>query len=236
MQKSASTFAYQLAIDVAQMRSDQTHLQMNLPEDLQPKFTTSLDVTLSGLLDFIAQDEIYVIKTHNPVTWDVKELIQAGRVRGLVSYRNPFDIVISLIDAGERERQKNKNEQREYFSQIECQDDALQLMDVIMSHAKTWLDFDSDQILKIPFPKIAQFPTLVVQEIAAFMGVDVDPGKIVHGYLTHQKPIYEFNVGKENRGERELIFSGDEQLKLEMEQFVRDYCGVAPNRRDESVI
>ena len=222
MPKSASTFAFQLAKDIAESHSNQSKLRQLLPQELQCNFQTELDKTIQKIDEVIPDEEIYVIKTHCSLNEEVKALLVKGHAKAMVSYRNPYDIVVSLKDAGERERSKPVEKQRKYFTQIKTYEDALSKIPGILKIGEFWLKYPN--ILKIPFSRIAKDPLTAAQEIADYMGVSTaNLSQIVESYVLNKKSIGEFNIGKEGRGHIEFSLSEDNDIKKKMDKFVMLY-------------
>ncbi|MGB3401838.1 MAG: sulfotransferase domain-containing protein [Microcoleaceae cyanobacterium] len=226
MVKSASTFAFQLANHLAQTHSNQAELNQLLPEHLQARFIPkNLGETLQKLNSYLPNNgEIYVIKTHCFLDDETKKMLSEGKVKAAVSYRDPYDIVVSLKDAGEIERQREEHKQRPYFTEIQSYEDALKKLPPVLKEAKLWLD--CEDTMQINFSRIANEPVVIAQEIADYMGVNIDPQKIVkivESYTSDKSSIFEFNKGIEGRGQKELNLSDTDPIKKTMDEFVSQY-------------
>ena len=218
MQKSASTFTFQIAQDIAQTISDQIRLSSTLPEKLQhPYVGEGFDDALRTIIALIPDNEIYIIKTHHPLTEYVKSLLVENQIKAIVSYRDPYDIVVSLKEAGEKERLAGEKIQR--FAQIETYNRALNEVLAIIEIAEPWLK--SPATFKVPFPKITKETVNVARDMATYLQIpNTNVTEIVELYLSGQKPIWEFNVGLEGRGHQELKLSDDNKVKKEMDRFI----------------
>lgn len=224
MQKSASSFAFQLSKEVANTRYNQWELNQILPEELKPAFVANnLFETITKLIEYIHDDQIYVIKTHCALSEEVKELIREGSAKATISVRDPYDIVVSLKDTGETERRKELSKQREYFTKIMSYDDALKYLPPILKNVSSWLEYKKSGMLTIPFSRIAEDPIAVTQDIAQLLGVTVDAAGIVEPYTSSKKPILEFNVGKQGRGRELLNLPECNEIKQSMDQFIKMY-------------
>lgn len=224
MQKSASSFAFQLAKDIANTKNSQWQLNQRLPEELRSIFIpNNFADNLKKLGEYIKDDEIYVVKTHCPLNYKVKEMIKEGHAKASVSIRNPYDIVVSLKDTGDRERAKEAGQQRKYFTEIKNYTDAVKLLPPIMKNASSWLDNKDLGVLVIPFTQISQNPLEVAQDIAKLMNVDTDVTELVESYTSNKQSILEFNVGQAGRGEKLLDLSEDNEITEDMDEFIKMY-------------
>lgn len=224
MQKSASSFAFQLAKDIADTNNSQWQLNQRLPEELRSVFIpNSFTDNLKKLSEYIEDDEIYVVKTHCPLNCEVKKMIQEGHMKASVSIRNPYDIVVSLKDTGDRERAKETSQQRQYFTQIKNYADAMKLVPPIVKNARSWLDHKDLGVLIIPFTDISQNPLQVAKNIAELMNVNTDVAKIVESYTSNKQSILEFNVGQKGRGRKLLDLSEGNESTRDMDEFIKMY-------------
>lgn len=223
MPKSASTFTFQIAQDIAQTISDQIQLSSTLPEKLQhPYVGEGFDDALRTIIALIPDNEVYVIKTHLPLTEYTKGLILENQIKATVSYRDPYDITVSLKDAGQKERLREEKVQRKWFAQIKTHEDALKKVSDILKIAETWLNFPDS--FKVPFPRITKETINVVRDMATYLQVpNTNIEVIVERYLSGRKPIGEFNVGVEGRGHQELKLPNDHKTKKEMDSFIELY-------------
>jgi hypothetical protein len=224
MPKSASSFAFTLAKDIAQTKSDQMQLKSLLPEDIQDFFIVSdLGKTLTKISEFIPKEEVYVVKTHNPLDKETKELLLSGKAKALVSYRDPYDIVVSLKDAGERERRKPKHQQREYFTQITGYQEALEKIPNFLKNARSWLSFQDVDLLQISFSNISNNPQVIAENIAQYMDISIDLLTLINPYISNKELILEFNKGEKGRGHKEFTLPEGDPIKQEMDRFLKLY-------------
>ena len=224
MPKSATSFAFQLASSIANQQTRQHVLQQTLPEPMRNRFLLDrIGEQVDQLLEFIPRDAHYVVKTHSPLDERLRGHIADGNVRGCISIRNPFDIAVSLMDAGKRERTLPSGKQRAYFTQIHNQRDAIDLLPHIMDNARTWLDSLFDQLVTIPFVQISEKPYGVVEQICQSMGIRADPNAIATPFLQDKTSILEFNIGRSNRWNTELDLSPNDSIVREMKRFTKQY-------------
>lgn len=105
--KTASTYCYQmirlLCIAAGWEQPDLPdgikHEQSNI-NFIGPLTSEKLD----ALVNCSSEDDLIVVKTHSGVTDNLKEYIEQGVIYACASYRDPRDMSLSLIDAGERAR------------------------------------------------------------------------------------------------------------------------------------
>ena len=222
MPKSASTFAFLLARDIAQSHSDQVKLRQLLPEDLRDPFQDQLGAKIERISDAIPDEKLYVVKTHCLLNEAIKGLLVEGKAKAMVSYRDPYDVVVSIKDAGEAERQKPMHKQRQWFAQIKSYEDAVEWMPQILKIAESWLEYTD--VLRIPFSKIAREPLNLTNEIANYMCVTTaNVSKIVKPYISNKKSIEEFNVGVEGRGYGKFSLSENKDINKKMDYFLKLY-------------
>jgi hypothetical protein len=240
MPKSASSFICQLAIDIAQSHSDQNRLLLGLPSHLQGDFFhNDLEHKLPDFCAAIPEQAIYVIKTHDPLTEALKAELQAGRARAIASYRNPYDIAVSLKDAGVRERKSPLSQQRPFFVNIRNDKDALIQIPYHLKCARSWLTFAQSQenagsVLAFAFEQIVHDTHRVAEAIATHMGITsdisaIDISAIVTPYQINQQKILEFNVGRSGRGMQELDLAKiPTYLENNINEFVNEFLSAAP--------
>ena len=211
--KSASTFAFTLANEIAAARSDQGALRDSLPSDLRGAYHENLNEKLPRFLSLIPEDEILVIKTHQRMTYDIRRFIQEGKCKAQISIRDPYDIAMSLHDAGIRERSLPEGEQRRAFTSIESLDDALERLWVLLNDGETWLSVAAElNIPIIDFEQIRNRPYRVARKIGNNIGVNADVDAIVYKYVSDKSRIGEFNKGESGRGRQNI--KPDESLPI----------------------
>lgn len=231
MPRSASTFAFQLARDIAQTQSDQEQIRQRLPSKLRNSYRERLDEDLEELIACVPAHQIYVVKTHCGFNPTIKAYLETEQAKAIVSYRNPYDVVVSLKEIGEAERSKPVTQQRQSFAQIQSYADALTWMPYTIKVANSWLEWQDERLLLVPFVEVVKDSTAVAEKIAAHLGVtQINAANIVKPYLANRSAIIEFNVGQSGRGqqifdlpENQTLLAQRPNIQKAMDRFVRRF-------------
>ena len=252
MPKSASSFTFQLAAALVDCKykvykslPEEDSLYINklelgtynntytsLPERVKSHFflkslyIDKLDQAIYDLVDTLPSDQVLVIKTHSPLSKPIESVLESGNALAIVNYRNPYDIIVSLKDVGERERLKEKSKQRPEFAWIKSIDDTKRNIRGIVSTAKTWLDKKSESLLCISYQSIEKTPLNVALDIDKFIQLNLKPSSIrtiVDGFISDKSKIGEYNVGVSGRGAEISFTESDKKLVEEMDSFIYLY-------------
>ncbi len=232
MPKSASTFTMQLTSALVACKSDQRSVYNSLPERVKSKFYKNtrfievVDQTIYDLVDAVSHDQVLVIKTHSSLSESVKSVLMSGNALGIVNYRNPYDIIVSLKDAGERERLRKKPDQRQGFTRIKSIDDAKLGIKKIIKNGITWLDEKLDSLLYIPYESIEKTPFQVASDINIFLQLNIDSESIttiVNRFINDKSRIGEYNVGVSGRGAEISFNKSERKLVKEIDSFIDLY-------------
>lgn len=241
MPKSASTFTVQLATALVDCQHNQSKLYEYLPEGVNPSaknkivYIQELDKVICDLVDRVPSDRVLVVKTHCPLSKPIESALESGNALAIVNYRNPYDIMVSLKDVGERERLKEKSKQRPEFAWIKSIDDTKRNIRGIVSTAKTWLDKKSESLLCISYQSIEKTPLNVALDIDKFIQLNLKPSSIrtiVDGFISDKSKIGEYNVGVSGRGAEISFTESDKKLVEEMDSFIYLYL----KRRENTII
>jgi hypothetical protein len=194
--KSASTFSFYLAKAVAEAAGhDQQQIRNALPESLRGYYLSLEASSLDELVDRVTAPKFLVAKTHAPLTPEIERHLDAGTAIASVSFRDPRDVAVALLDAGVNERRKANG--REAFRRINGLEDTLAPMREHLSYLQAWLR--RDDVLRLPFDLLAERPLVAAARIAAQMGLDVDSQSIGEHLFHARGQIPEYNVGKKGR-------------------------------------
>jgi len=175
--KSGSTLAFEMARAVLEQAG---HRQDLLPDDLvRPGADINLvmgwsDDGIQRLIDASA-DRVVALKTHGSL-WGVdlekvREHIAAGDVRVHVVYRDPREMLISMLDHGVRARAGADVAFRDTWTL----DDAIRRLGVQVYWFTHWASLPC---LKLRYQDFAFDPAFGPTSIAEDVGVDVDPARV----------------------------------------------------------
>jgi hypothetical protein len=195
MQKSASTFVYQLIRD---MLENAGHNQENIRNKFLFKENSAPYQNLTGeyleyFCSVVPENQIYLIKTHSHLDNLMKEMLFNKKALALATYRDPLDIVISLLDVGKSEKLLPILQQRQPFADINTVSDAINMLDWIIPSAESWLE--CDYVKPISYVDIYLQPYNVAEEIKRLLNLDVNAKIICEKYISNKMAIGEFNKG-----------------------------------------
>jgi hypothetical protein len=204
MQKSASSFAWSIVKELAEVQGSKQSLirqsyieDRNLRVEYQNVFTTE---QFDYFNDRVPQNEIMVIKSHGPVSEELNVHMQSKKGAAIATYRDPLDIVISLLDVGVAERLKLVDKQRAGFAEILSLDDAIQKLPKTVEIAESWLK--STFIKHIHYEQLCYNTSVAVDIIIrtfndlGFQISDEQRRFVLKKFSDVNKPIIpEFNVG-----------------------------------------
>ena len=186
--KSGSTLAFEMAKAVLELNG---HPQPLLPDDvITPGESVNFvrgwtDERLARMLEATAERRI-VVKTHTGPfgisPGRVDEAITAGALKLHVVYRDPRDMIVSMLDHGVKSRRTGGVA----FSEIETLEDAIARVGQQLYRLGAWGAHPS---LKLQYERFAFHPTYGPQAIADDLGLPADPGEvweIVNGRFTQR--------------------------------------------------
>lgn len=207
MPKSASSFTFQLASALVDCKYSKSNVYESLPERAKSHFYNTvfipkLDKAIYDLVDTVPSDKVLVIKTHSPLSKPVESALESGNALAIVNYRNPYDIIVSLKDVGEKERLKENSQQRKGFAKIKSINDAKACIPDIIRIAKTWLGKKSESLLYVSYQSLEKTPFNVAQDINEFIQLNLEPNSIytiVDRFISDKSKIWEYNLSKSCR-------------------------------------
>ncbi|MBP7461772.1 MAG: sulfotransferase domain-containing protein [Candidatus Delongbacteria bacterium] len=147
------------------------------------------------LVELIPESEILIIKTHTNLNKTIDSLLRTGRIIASVTYRDPRDAAISLLDAGESDRKRNIERK---FNEIWTIEQALDFYKNCQADTKQWLRHP--KVLKVSYNLLALNPHQAAQRIRDYLHIEADIDPIITNLITNpDKKIWEYNVGKIGR-------------------------------------
>jgi hypothetical protein len=198
--KSASTFAWQLikriaiagGLPVATLTKKSKGASS--PEDYIDPIS---DEKLALIHEDVGESPV-IIKTHGDVTPTVARLVADGTARVFVSYRDPRDIALSLLDHGAKSREKGIKDFAEFYEIT----DTLDAIRTQVSRFGNWVR--SCAPLLIPYDEICFDTRTTISKIANRLQVPVDVEKVLNEFSRNKNLIGQFNRGERRRFEREM--------------------------------
>lgn len=203
MPKSASSFTWKIACSIAGGDNLQNVLSQQLPEEISNRFLQPLDERCLAILELLPPGVTYVPKTHGLLSTTIQTLVTMGLAKAVVSVRNPYDMVASLVDVGVSERKRPPEKQRKAFTSIYSFEDALNYTLRFIDSCREWLNYAVEHDFPvIHFEQVKNSPESIATQIGDLLGVAVDPAAIVDPLLENKsEKIPEFNVGISGRGQ-----------------------------------
>ena len=218
LEKSGSTLAFEMAKTVLELDgSPQRRLGDDLvdPEPGVNELGSWSDERLDALVED-TRDERIVVRTHGAATplTPSKLLghLAAGDVRVHVTYRDPRDIVLSMLDEGARGRASGRGRSLGVGSVEE----AVPILAGRLTNLRSW---GSVPCLKLQYERFAFHPRRGPELIGQDLGVVVDPvavWQLVNRRFTRK------NVARRRRHEHEM--SDDQRAHVETE--LADYLAL----------
>ncbi len=200
VEKSGSTLAFEMTKAIVELNG---HPQARLADGLVNEGPAINEVgpwtdeRLSQLVEATRGTKIVVRTHHAPrrlSSSHVLEYIDAGEVRIQVVFRDPRDMVVSMIDDGVRARALHERR----HSDIRTVDDAIPLLGRRLRALRQWGWFPS---LRLPYEVFAFDRARGPQLIAEYLAMTADPGAVwgrLEGRHTRR------NVGRPHRYRTEL--------------------------------
>lgn len=227
MAKSASSFAFQLAAGTANQLTNQQQMLNRLPENLRQSYQANLASNIEEIDACVPADDILVLKTHDPLDRFTLRELRENRLMASITIRDPYDILVSLLDSGRRERLKPAEQQRPYFSEIRELEDALRRVPSHMKCAEEWITHagPSPQCEIFRYEELRVDPFSVANRISRQMGIDADGSELVSGYLDNREKIWEYNKGLPGRGRSEIEVPANHPVKRMMDHFISKHLG-----------
>jgi len=236
MAKSGSTLTFEL---VKGMLESTGHTQIRLPDGVVNaghivNFAEPIDrERVDALIDAVGQRWI-AVKTHagfRPLFFPrLEELQLDGKLRIIASYRDPRDLCLSLLDAGEQARKRGE----QTFSPITGMDVAINHADDHIEKFRRWASVRGT--LRLDYETVAFSPDIAIDEIERHLGIacDRDAAKrhAFEGAFTQQ------NKMKSRRFETDLTDAEKARLTEAFNVFIREVCetqddGYFTSHRDE---
>jgi hypothetical protein len=225
IQKSGSTLAFELVRGVLMA----AHFpQRRLPDGVvAPKHRANFvrlqedtRAVVDGILGALRPGEIAVVKTHDVFAEEhrtyLADLIGAGRLRVQTCHRDPRDVCLSLVDAGNRARRAG----RTAFNEITTLEEAANAVSRNIERLRQWRTLPN--VLTLPYATVAFESHSAVRAIEAYLGVHTNVLAAIHhaffdAFTQRNKAIKE-------RHKRELTPEQTEALTMRFQDFLTEYA------------
>lgn len=197
--KSGSTFLFQVAKDVATSVNGFPHYKakarffpgMDVPDYVdQPA-----DSLIEALLGRLPPGAPYALKTHGKLTPLIGSGIRSGSIKAIVSFRDPRDAIISMLDAGVSDREKGKDRA---FSRLHRAEDAIPAVKYGWRMARDWAHLPG--VLAVPYLLTATNQDMVIRLVCDYLSAkDSYAGISQHYAEDRESKITEYHKGIADR-------------------------------------
>ncbi|MDW8397768.1 MAG: sulfotransferase domain-containing protein [Acetobacteraceae bacterium] len=138
---------------------------------------------------------LVAIKTHGRPESGARSAARRGRLIGHVVFRDPRDIVLSMLDAGARAREA----QLRAFSEIVTLDDALRALERQVSQMQAWLEIPG--MMPLLYDRFAFDLPRSVRQLARQLGIEADADAVI---AQVEKRFTQKNKAVPSRHEQEM--------------------------------
>lgn len=192
--KSASTLTYQVTEEILR-QAGRTPCILRQP--LRPALSVTnyfdnIDLPLIRRIQNAAKGADVVIKTHQLPAPEVLALVEQGDILASVSFRDPREIALSMVDHGERSRRWAIPEFSECAGVLDCCPSIDEQIEVL----RVWCAIP--RVERIAYNEICFDMPSVIARLARQMGVLVDIGAVEEAFLD-KKLVGQFNKGVRDR-------------------------------------
>jgi hypothetical protein len=171
---------------------------------------------LEAIIDEASNNNtIIVIKTHRPPSQEVAKLLEDNLAVGHAVYRDPRDIALSLLDAGNYAREKGY----QAFSDIKNLDDTVKRIHRQIKIFKQWVNLKN--IKSINYQSLTNDPLKFANLISKQTGLS--PYKIEDANNVKKSQFIQFNKGKQNRHETEMLLSQQKAFQGHFQDFYKTF-------------
>lgn len=125
---------------------------------------------INRLLELAGVEKTFVVKTHSGIQPHVTDLINQGRLKATVIYRDPRDVVISAMDHGKKIRENGENHSFASCTTVEITVDAVKGW--LNKSIIPWLQFAHPNVLIMKYEDLIAHPVLELQRLCQFLGIN----------------------------------------------------------------
>ncbi len=197
--KSGSTFLFQVAKDVAEAINGVSHYEAKkifFPGMEAPDFVAEpTEAFIDSLVERLPRGAAHVVKTHGELTPGVAAHLRRRDIKVIISFRDPRDTAISMLDTGVRDRSKGNSR---FFTTLNEVGDTLGPARHGWRVARKWLDCPN--ILPVPYYLTATNQRRVISLVCAYLGAPRSFYSIAPKYEgANRQRITEFHKGVADR-------------------------------------
>jgi hypothetical protein len=194
--KSGSTFLFATATELRSLIDGDNYyaaMKAALGSDAQA-FQARLDAAYVRDVLARAGKKTLVLKTHGPLTDDLRAMVAAGEVPAFTSFRDPRDACKSMLDAGESDRARGSD--RWFASKTRAEELVRPIANQVRD-LQSWLD--CPQVLALPYYIIANNQDFAVRRLCRHLGHGA-LGSLMAGIMQAKKTtVPEFHKGISDR-------------------------------------
>lgn len=218
LQKSASSFCYQLICDVLEAAGHPQQEFRTGPLQTIPKTTRGGLVSTSwdcfgSLVDLVGKEKWVAVKTHGSMTPKIEALLELGWVKSFASHRNLEDASLSLFEHAQRQREA-ANPQDMGFAHLENLEQAIDHIAEQAPRMQQWISHP--KVKPISYELLRSDPARVCGLISSQLGLNVDISELLKEYSNASRKIENFNKGEPNRFSK---IATEAQKRLAAERF-----------------
>jgi len=235
--KSGSTLAFKMVLEVLRNAGyEQPHIVNEriraggiavTPGSLQGNFlkSTTKD-SINELIEAIGPSRMIAVKTHARLTNDLfpwlEELQRKRTLQVVASYRDPRDICLSAMDAGEKSRAKSV---RKAFSSIDRLETAARKVTRRVADFRQWAALQGT--LRLYYETVAFRPDEAISAIETVLGIKCD-----HEHV--KRSVFEdANLFKNKAKSQRHLEDMDDLRRKELTQFFRKFIRRACEKDDQ---
>lgn len=218
--KSGSTLAYEMLRGVLANAGHAQEAIRNdrLEDEAAPRGTKRNflnDITresVQALIDEIGKERIIAVKTHSGFAAELfpwlEEQQHKRQIQVIASYRDPRDICLSLIDAGNRSRDRGTGA----FSKIAGLEEAMEKLERRITVFRRWAALEGT--LRLNYDDVAFNPATAIDAMEAALGVKANRADVMR-YAFEEA----FTLRNKVKRNRYLDEMDDEEKRITTERF-----------------
>jgi hypothetical protein len=228
MQKSGSTLAFELTCGIltsAGFAQDFIRNDLHDPDPESGKTPRNYiehidEESIREFIDIIGPNRRIAIKTHATFPDDLFSFLekkQADRsLQVVASYRDPRDICLSLLDAGEKSRRTGKGA----FGDFETLDGVTDYVKGRIARFRKWASLHGS--LRLNYDTVAYKPNDAIDALETALNVKSDRAQVLKH--TFDEAFTHKNKAKRNRHQSELTPAQTKKLTTEFRRFIKRAC------------
>lgn len=177
--------------------------------------------TIEKLIDLSEEHGSFVVKCHSEMTKHIEEAITNKKVIATYIYRDPRDIILSVLDHGKRKKSNNKS--NPFFAQFKTIDQTIPFVINQCSMALEWIN--SDLVETFMYHNLLINPQKEISRFCLAIDQIIDKKKIekaVNTYTNNQSTgVRQFNTGKLLRYKEEMTSKDIELCNYYLSDYIQ---------------